>query len=556
MIWQNSKLVNDTKLVISAGFGYKSVNWRRNWASLGLIMAAGGMGVGCTHPSKYWAQKMKVGPDYFRPETKTSPDWIDANNSRVRAEISPDLRWWEQFNDPTLNELVESAYRENYQLKDAGFRVLAARANYNIKVGQFMPQVQSQMTGYDRVAISPNLAFGSLLPKKAFSVWSTGFNLTWEMDVWGKFRRNIESSEASYQASVEEYDGILVSLVSDMAGYYVDYRVAEAQVVSLLKYVELMKGSLEVTEERFKGGATTQVDVEQAKLNLAQTQAQIPLYQQKSRMAANAICLLLGIAPEELSGRLGIKPIPAAPLEAQPGLPAELIRRRPDVRQAERNLAAQCAQIGVAEAELYPSFVINGYLGLWSSDINSVFTPNSLMGRIGPSVDWKILNYGRLLNNIRVQDAKFQALGAAYQQTVLNAGREAENGLIEYIKADEAAKLQAKAVDAAMKSVELAKIQYLEGTVDFNRVYLLEREAVKEQILLNENLGLVSQGIIHTYRALGGGWEMRLEEPALGEMENRPSPRTEGAFPNDYDQKPRPAGFGYWRELFQRHKAP
>jgi outer membrane protein TolC len=273
-------------------------------------------------------------------------------------------------------------------------------------------------------------------------------------------------------------------------------------------------------------------------------------------MAANAICLLLGIAPEELSGRLGIKPIPAAPLEAQPGLPAELIRRRPDVRQAERNLAAQCAQIGVAEAELYPSFVINGYLGLWSSDINSVFTPNSLMGRIGPSVDWKILNYGRLLNNIRVQDAKFQALGAAYQQTVLNAGREAENGLIEYIKADEAAKLQAKAVDAAMKSVELAKIQYLEGTVDFNRVYLLEREAVKEQILLNENLGLVSQGIIHTYRALGGGWEMRLEEPALGEMESRPSPRTEGAFPNDYDQKPRPAGFGYWRELFQRHKAP
>jgi len=556
MIWQNSKPVNDTKLVISAGFGYKSVNWRRKWASLGLIMAAGGMGVGCTHPSKYWAQKMKVGPDYFRPETKTSPDWIDSNNSRVRAEISPDLRWWEQFNDPTLNELVESAYRENYQLKDAGFRVLAARANYNIKVGQFMPQAQSQMTGYDRVAISPNLAFGSLLPKKAFSVWSTGFNLTWEMDVWGKFRRNIESSEASYQASVEEYDGILVSLVSDMAGYYVDYRVAEAQVVSLLKYVELMKGSLEVTEERFKGGATTQVDVEQAKLNLAQTQAQVPLYQQKSRMAANAICLLLGIAPEELSGRLGIKPIPAAPLEAQPGLPAELIRRRPDVRQAERNLAAQCAQIGVAEAELYPSFVINGYLGLWSSDINSVFTPNSLMGRIGPSVDWKILNYGRLLNNIRVQDAKFQALGAAYQQTVLNAGREAENGLIEYIKADEAAKLQAKAVDAAMKSVELAKIQYLEGTVDFNRVYLLEREAVKEQILLNENLGLVSQGIIHTYRALGGGWEMRLEEPALGEMESRPSPRTEGAFPNDYDQKPRPAGFGYWRELFQRHKAP
>lgn len=226
------------------------------------------MGTGCTHPSQYWRQKMKVGPDYLRPDAKTSEDWIDTKNPKVKASISPDLRWWEQFNDPILNELIETAYRENFQLKDSGFKVLAARANYNIKVGQFLPQSQTLLTGYDRVNYSSNLDFTQLLPEESFSIWSTGFNLTWELDVWGKLRRNIESSQGSYQASVEEYDGILVSLVADMANYYVNYRIAQTQVESLRKFVVLMQGSLEIAEERFKGGATTEVDVEQAKLNL------------------------------------------------------------------------------------------------------------------------------------------------------------------------------------------------------------------------------------------------------------------------------------------------
>lgn len=499
---------------------------------------------------------MKVGPDYLRPDAKTSEDWIDTKNPKVKASISPDLRWWEQFNDPVLNNLIETAYLENYQLKDSGFRVLAARANYNIKVGQFFPQSQTLLTGYDRVNYSSNLDFTQILPNDTFNVWSTGFNLSWELDAWGKLRRNIESSQGSYQASVEEYDGILVSLVADMANYYVDYRVAQTQLESLRKFVVLMQGSLEIAEERFKGGATTEVDVEQAKLNLAQTQAQIPPNEKRARYAANAMCVLLGISTEDLTARLGKKPIPPAPLEAKTGIPADLLRRRPDVRHAERSLAAQCAQIGVAEADLYPSFVINGYLGLYSSDLNQLFSPGSMLGRIGPVADWKILNYGRLVNNIRMQDAKFQSLGAAYQQTVLNAGREAENGLIEYIKMDETAKFQAQAVQAAVKAVDLAKLQYFEGTVDFNRVYLLERQLVQEQIKLNDNLGSVSMGLIHTYRALGGGWEMRLEEPALGEMENRPSPRTEGVTPIAYETKPRPSGFGYWRELLKNIKAP
>ncbi len=544
-----SKVMEPAKM----GGGRKRI--LRYWA-FGSLFLGVTLCSGCTHPSQYWRQKMKVGPDYLRPDAQTSEDWLDTKNPKVKASISPDLRWWEQFNDPVLNDLIETAYRENFLLKDSGFRVLAARANYNIKVGQFLPQSQNSLTGYDRLNYSTNLGFTSFLPEHSFSIWSTGFNLSWELDAWGKLRRNIESSQGTYQASVEEYDGILVSLVADMANYYVDYRVAQSQVESLRKFVVLMQGSLGIAEDRFKGGAATELDVGQATLNLAQTQAQIPPNEKRARQAANAMCVLLGISTEDLTARLGKKPIPPAPAEAKTGIPADLLRRRPDVRKAERNLAAQCAQIGIAEADLYPSLVINGYLGLASSDINQLFSPGSMMGTIGPAADWKILNYGRLLNNIRMQDAKFQALGAAYQQTVLNAGKETENGLIEYIKMDESAKFQEKAVQAATKSVTLAKQQYFEGTVDFNRVYLLERQLVQEQIKLNDNLGSVSLGLIHTYRALGGGWEMRLEEPALGEMENRPSPRTEGVTPNAYETKPRPSGFGYWRELLKNKKVP
>jgi len=499
---------------------------------------------------------MKVGPQYERPIEVISQKWIDEGHPKVDSSQKQDVRWWEEFDDPVLTSLIESAYLENYQLKDAGFKVLAARANYNIKVGQLMPQAQSFSTEYDRLNISRNLAFATLLPEKAFSVWSTGFNLSWEFDVWGKFRRNIESASASYQSTVEEYDGVLLTLISDLASFYVDYRIAQAQVESLKKYAEIMRGSLQIAEDRFKGGATSEVDVEQAKLNLAQTLAQIPPNEQRARKAANSICILLGIAPEDLDKRLGQKPIPTPPKQAKVGIPADLLRRRPDVRKAERELAAQCAQIGVAESELYPSFALNGTIGLWSSDFNNWFAPSSFLGRVTPVMDWKIFQYGRLLNNIRQQEAKFQALGAAYQQTVLTANREAENGVIEYIKSEEAANLQSQAVDAANKSVNLAKIQYLEGSVDFNRVYVLEREAIQEQIKLNENLGAYALGLVHLYRAMGGGWEIRLEEPALSEMANRPLPVQEGGNPDDYDAKPKPAGFPEWKELFRGHKPP
>jgi NodT family efflux transporter outer membrane factor (OMF) lipoprotein len=501
---------------------------------------------------------MKVGPNYLRPPAAVEGDWIDAESEQIRSLSDIDSLWWEQFNDPVLNGLVIQAYNQNLPLREAGFRVLAARASYNIKVGGFFPQGQSALATYNRYQLSNNVAALNNLSTTAFSIFSTGFNLSWELDLWGKIRRGIESAEAQYQASIEEYDGVLVTLVADVADRYTDYRVAEKQVHDLKLLVEIQRKSLQVATDRFEGGATTELDVQQAKLNLAETEAAIPDYEQQSRLASNALCLLLGIPPAELSGRLGEQEIPQPPAAIEAGIPADLLRRRPDVRQAERILAAQSAQIGVAESELYPALSINGYLGVYANELGQLFESDSFFGFIAPVVDWKLLNYGRLLNNIRKQDALFQSLAARYQDTVLRAGKEAEDGIVIFIKARQTAAKQQEALTAAARSTELVQIQYTEGTADFNRVFVLQKNQVQEQLKLNDDVGIVTHGMIKLYRALGGGWQLRLDELAASGQCCKPLPAVEGGACDDYIGKQPPAGFDawcIWPEWLRGHKA-
>jgi len=523
-----------------------------------LVMACGLAMTGCTPWGQYWRNSMKVGPNYLRPPAAVEGEWIDAADPQIRSISAVDALWWEQFNDPVLNGLVLQAYNQNLPLREAGFRVLAARAAYNIKVGGFFPQSQSGLATYNRYQFSKNVGALKNLSTSAFSVFSTGFNLSWELDIWGKIRRGIESAEAQYQASVEEYDGALVTLVADVADRYTDYRVAEKQVLDLRRLAEIQRQSLEVATDRFKGGIATELDVQQAKLNLAETEAGIPVYEKQSRLASNALCLLLGMPPTELTSRLGRQAIPQPPAVLEAGIPADLLRQRPDVRQAERILAAQSAQIGVAQADLYPALTINGYLGVYANEIGQLFESDSFFGFIAPVVDWKLLNYGRLLNNIRKQDALFQGLAATYQNTVLKAGKEAEDGIVTFIKAREAAAKQQEALDAATRSTELVQIQYQEGTSDFNRVFVVQKNEVDQQINLNDDIGAVTHGMIQLYRALGGGWPLRLDELAASGEFCKPLPAVEGGHCDDYIGKQPPAGFDswcLWREWLLRRKA-
>ncbi len=489
---------------------------------------------------------MKVGPTYFRPVGPVEPEWINADDPQVRSESDVETQWWRQFNDPVLDQLILQAYEQNLSLREAGFRVLASRAAYNITVGGFFPQSQNAIAEYARWQLSNNVNAFENLSIPPFSIWATGFNLSWELDIWGKLRRNIESAGAKYQASVEEYDGVLVTLIADVADRYVEYRVARKQVDDLQRLAGIQRDSLQVANDRLEGGITSELDVSQAKLNLSKTEALIPTYERQSRLATNALCLLLGIPPEDLALRLGGSEIPMVPPALAIGIPADLLRRRPDVRQAERLLAAQCAQIGVAEAELYPSFSINGYLGVYANELGQLFESDSLYGFVAPVVDWKILNYGRLINNIRKQDAQFQSLAAAYQETVLRAGREAEDGIVTAIKARAAATKQAEAVVAATRSAELVEIQYKEGASDFNRVFVVQQTQVTEQVRLNDNVGAVAKGMIQIYRALGGGWQLRLEELAASGQCCKPLPSVAGGACDDYIGKQPPAGFDAW----------
>jgi NodT family efflux transporter outer membrane factor (OMF) lipoprotein len=274
--------------------------------------------------------------------------------------------------------------------------------------------------------------------------------------------------------------------------------------------VAAQKGSLDLATNRFGAGATNKMDVTQAQSNVGITESLIPSLEAQLRQANNRLCVLLGIPPRDLTVELGRGPIPTAPVEVAVGIPADLLRRRPDVRRAERQVAVQSAQIGVAASELFPAFTISGVMNWQAQRFQDLFNSGALAGSVGPSFSWNLLNYGRLVNNIRVQDARFQQLAVTYQDTVLNANREAEDALIAFIKAQERTQALRVAVEATAESVRLADEQYKEGATDFNRVYVLQSELASQQDAFAESEAEIALNLIAVYKALGGGWQIRL----------------------------------------------
>jgi len=301
-----------------------------------------------------------------------------------------------------------------------------------------------------------------------------------------------------------------VTLLGDVAANYVQLRTLQKRIEVAASNVQLQRETLILADARFKAGTTSELDVYQARSTLEQTEAEIPELEISLRQANNQLCILLGIPPEELQAKLGAGQIPTAPPEACVGIPADLLRRRPDVRRAERQAAAQCEQIGIAEAALYPAFSLDGTIGYSAERFQDLFKPDALRGNVGPSFQWNLLNYGRIRNNVRFQDARFQELVLAYQNTVLAADQEVENGLVTFLKAQERTKLQTASVDDAQKAVQLALAQYKAGTVDFTRVTQVEQTLVQQQDTLMQALGEIATGLIRVYEALGGGWQIRL----------------------------------------------
>jgi NodT family efflux transporter outer membrane factor (OMF) lipoprotein len=483
-------------------------------------------GSGCTTLGEYVHNGFKVGPNYKRPPAPVAQHWIDANDERVHSQEADDSHWWTVFNDPALNDLVQTAYRQNLTVREAGYRVLQARAALGIAIGELFPQNQTMSGDYVRRGVSENVANRIATPQRWFGTWNYGFGLAWELDFWGRFRRAVEAADDTLDASVENYDDVLVTLIGDVASTYVQIRTIQQQIAYARQTLGLQQQSLDIARAKFKGGQTSQVDVNQAQSDVSNTQALIEQQQISLRQATDRLCVLLGLPPEDILQKLGDSAIPAAPVDVAAGIPADLIRRRPDVRRAERLAAAQCAEIGVAESDFYPQISLNSTFGWSAEQFKDFFAHNSFRGSIGPAFNWEILNYGRILNNVRLQDAHFQELVLAYQSTVLKAGQEVEDGLVTFLRAQLRARDQNEAVTAEASAFKEALAQYRGGLVDYNRVVVIQERLVQRQQTLAEAQGQIAQGLIQVYRAMGGGWQIRCGPAAAVQPVVAPAPAT------------------------------
>lgn len=495
--------------------------WRMASVALLTLLVFGGC-----HSLRQWRRNgFKVGPNYHRPRAAVAADWIDADDPRFNKQSSPDPAWWLTFNDPQLNELIDAAYRQNLDLRTAGMRILEARAQRNIAAGNLLPQSQQALAAFAGAQLPGNLLFP--LPKNTLSLWATGFNASWELDFWGRYRRQVASARAELDASVNGYNDAIVLLLAEVADSYVQFRTYQQRLAFARQNVETQRGSLRLAEERFRNGTTTQLDVQQARSNLAQTQSLIPPLETGLRQSSNQLCFLLGEPPYDLAKTLGSAPIPSAPAELAIGIPAELLRRRPDVRRAERMVAAQCEQIGIAESDFYPRFGLFGFVGS-AGNLGNMF--GGFTGLILPTLQWKILNYGRIRNNVRAQEAKFRQTVLEYQQTVLRANREVEDALVAFVRSREQAQRLQESVDAAQASIELVRAQYEAGLTDFNRVYNTESLLAQQQEQLASAQGAIALNLINVYQALGGGWQAAHSgatrtSPTLRRLRAKPSPR-------------------------------
>jgi NodT family efflux transporter outer membrane factor (OMF) lipoprotein len=489
----------------------------RTLLSVALAFGALALG-GCTSPREYFRNGFKVGPQYVTPPAPVADDWIDANDVRLHRETDDLSTWWAVFDDPTLNGLVVDAYRQNLTLREAGFRILAARAEFGIAFGNLFPQSQTMDGSYQR----------SVLQQIYSQRWTYGFNMAWELDFWGRFRRAIIAADASLDASVFDYDDILVTLVGDVASNYVLVRTTQRRIELLENVIKVQQDVYNFISERLKQGfrGVTDLDKAQAESDLRQSQAQVEQLRIDLRVTENRLCTLLGIPAIALAPRLNAGPktgIPMPPDYAVVGVPADLLRRRPDVRRAERLAAAQAEQIGIAMTNYYPAFTINGSLGWQNANLANLIEPGSFTGVINPSFQWNVLNYGRLLNNVRLQDARFNALVANYQNTVVLASAEVEDGMVTFLRAQRREELLNQSVDAAYRALAVIVGQYEAGVggVDFNRYAVILQSLVQQQDTWAQSQGQIGQGLIQIYRGLGGGWQIRLS-PNVDELRALP----------------------------------
>jgi len=459
-----------------------------------------------------------VGPEFVRPDTPLNPGWLDEELASFDTSPAELMGWWRVLDDPVLDELIRIAHRDNNNLRIAGLRVIESQAALNIAVGNRYPQ--SQFVAGDASALAAsesaaNTAAGDL----EFVQYSLGIGVSWEVDFWGRFRRGIEAADAGLLASIADYDDLVVLLTAQVADTYAVIRATEEQLSLARRSLQIQRRSFDIVELLYRSGESSELDALQAHTLLLSTEASIPGLEASLRQARNALATLLGNPPTDMSDLLGTEgTMPRVPERVSVGVPADLLRQRPDVRSAELRAMAQNARVGVATANLYPSFSLGGSLGLIAADstdttrtgetgIGELFRAESLTYSAGAGFVWPFFNYGRIRNNIRVEDARLQQALVAWRETVIQAAREVQDAIVAYESARAQDRILGETVRTAERSAELSLLRYQEGFADYQRVLDAQQALFTQQQRYAANRGNVVRGLVRIYRSLGGGWQ-------------------------------------------------
>jgi NodT family efflux transporter outer membrane factor (OMF) lipoprotein len=473
----------------------------------GLLVACGMLVLlaGCT-----------VGPDYETPELEVVPDtWQNAAAEDIADSNSVLEDWWSAFGDTLLDNLIAEARESSPDAAQAIGRIREARAYHQIAGGDYYPQFGLDGS-WTRTEIGENTPLGAIagLGDNPSNNWEFGLVASWELDVFGRIRRTREATAAGIQASIEDYRDVLVSLQAEVASTYTEIRTLQLRLIFAEGNVRSQRETMDIVTAREDAGLVPLLDVTRARSNLANTEATIPQLASALEVARNRLAILLGMAPGSLDERVeAFNDLGDPDVELAVALPAELLRRRPDVRRSERELAAQTARIGVATADLYPSFSLTGALTLQATEFSKLGDSGHFGWSLAPGVRWSLFTGGKIRGQIKAEEAVTEQLLARYEKTVLNALAEVENTLVSLKEEQIRRELLRTAVAASQQSVELVQTQYVEGLTDFQSYLDAQRVLFDQQDAFASSRGLVYANLINLNRALGGGWSLDNPNP-------------------------------------------
>ena len=450
-----------------------------------------------------------VGPDFVKPHPQMPSQWAEAPGNEASREPLELSRWWTIFRDPELTSLIERAVQANLDLQMAEARIREARAQRVVVGAAAYPEI-GVGGEYSRSRDSQN-AGGSAANSvpEGVNLYQVGFDAAWELDVFGGVRRAVEAANADLAASVENRLNVLVTLLAEVARNYLEVRGSQTRLAVAEKNIFTQRQALEIARARYQAGLSSELDVAQAQAQLATTEAGIPQLETSMRQAIHQLGVLLGQPPASLLEELvATAALPGGPPEVPAGLPSDLLRRRPDVRQAEQELAAATARVGVATANLFPRFYLTGAVGQASIDASDFFESSSRFWSIGPTITWPVFTAGRLRAQVEVQNARQEQAAIKYEKTVLTALQDVESALAAYSREQITRDSLILAVKANRQAVDIANELYKRGLVDFLNVIVSQRSLNNSEDQLAQSAQRVSANLVALYKALGGGWEV------------------------------------------------